>query len=156
MITRQWLTRALAAVAIAASIVTVTQPFYAQVAPFDLKSVGLDDSTYVIRDYFVAPKVGTSTADWVSGVLKLVLVLATAAVVAGSLLTRRQRRLVVPGVITAFGTAFGLSLYVLVANDALWWDGLTWLWVVVSSLIVTAASAPPFAAEPSGRSATDP
>ena len=135
----RWL---IVAAAIAVAVVTATQPLYVHVTPLDRKSLGHKGDSPILRDYFVTGRPATEAQRLTSALLKVGLLLAVAAVIAGAFLRRRRAGMTFGGAIVAITIAIGLSLYVLLASDVLWWDGLTWLWGAVLALLLVAATSP--------------
>jgi hypothetical protein len=133
----RWL---IVAVAVAAAVVTVTQPLYVHVTPTDLNGLGFGDGAPVLWDYFVTENPAPAAHRLTSALLKIGLLLSVAAVLADVLFRRRRTGLTIAGVVVALTIVIGLSLYVLVTSDALWWDGLTWLWGAALALLLVAAT----------------
>jgi hypothetical protein len=113
--------------AVVLTVVAVSQPLYAHVEPLDLKGVGFPEAHHVLKDYFITKHAPPAGHRWLSILVKIALLAAAAAVVVGAVATGAPAWLIRGGAGAALLMAAGLSIYVLMADDALWWDGLSWL-----------------------------
>lgn len=130
--------RLVAAVAVAVVAIAVWQPWYALVTRPDLESVGLPSGAGGYEFLYATGRAAPTANTWISGTLKGALLITAACVLAGSLPRHRRPRLLLLGSAAALAIATGMSVYVLAADDAIWWSGLWWLWGAALTLMILA------------------
>lgn len=140
----RWL---LVVAAVTSAIVATTQPLFAYVSPSDLTAVERLGGGKVLKDYFVTEERAPIAQRRSSALIKLAMLLAAAAALAGPVLRRRRTRVTLVAATAALAIGCGVALYVLLASNALWWDGLTWLCVACVALAIVAATTPTAVAE---------
>lgn len=129
----RWL---LAAIAVAATAVAATRPWYQHVSEVATPPGYPGGGGY--RVIFGVDEPGMTTHEWTQLILKVLLTLAVAVVIA-TRSARRGHRRAIAGATAAIAIAGGTSIYVLFADTALWHGGLTWAWGSATALGLLAA-----------------
>lgn len=129
----RWL---VATIAVATTVVAATRPWYQHVSEVATPPGYPGGGGY--RVLFGVDEPGMTTHEWTQLILKVLLTLAMAVVIA-ICSARWGHRLAIAGATAAIAIAGGTSIYVLVVDAALWHDGLTWAWGSATALGLLAA-----------------
>lgn len=134
----RWL---LVVAAVAGVVVATTQPLYAHVTSTDLTAVESLGNGKILKDYFVTDGPAPIEHRRSSALIKIAMLLAAAAALAGPV-RRRRTRVTLAGAAAALAIGCGVAVYVLLASSALWWDGLSWLCGACVALVLVAVITP--------------